>query len=112
MQILSQTEVWQWPEACIIIASVAGTLFVLMIIVCILVENYSDGVKPWMAMLCGMFAVILLISTVKGIEFHGLHHIDYKVLISEDYSAKEFFDRYELIDVDGEIYEIREYITE
>ena len=112
MQILSQTEVWRWPDACIIIASAAGTLFVLMIIICILVKNYSDGVKTWMIMLCAMSAAILLISTFKGIEFHDLRHIDYKVLISEDYSAKEFFDRYELIDIDGEIYEIREYITE
>lgn len=112
MQILSQTEVWRWPEACIIIASVAGILFVLMIIICILAENYSDGVKSWMIFLCGMSAVTLLISTFKGIEFYGLHHIDYKVLLSDDYSVKEFFDKYELLGIDGEIFEIREYINE
>ncbi len=112
MRILSQTEVSQWPDACIIIASLAGALFVSMIIVCALAENYANGVKPWMIFWCGTSAVMLLISTFKGIELYDLHHIDYKVLISEDYSVKEFFDKYELLSIEGEIYEIREYISE
>lgn len=51
----------------------------------------------------GLFAYLIIFHCIFPVKY-----ISYKVTISEEVSMTEFYERYEIIDVDGAIYTIRE----
>lgn len=67
-------------------------------------KDLSDGVV-------GAFLGIILGIFMYAIIFEGIlpeKYVKYKVTISEDVSMTEFYDQYEIIDIDGKIYTIME----
>ena len=82
---------------CIIILSLIGMLIDLF-------NDFSDGI-------IGAFVGCILGLCIYAIIFNVIlpeKYVKYKVTISEDVSMTEFNDRYEIIDVDGKIYTIKE----
>ena len=65
---------------------------------------------------CSKAAVALFSVTVMlimlGAASNTHRYTNYKVTLDDTVPAKEFLSKYELLNIDGEIYEIREYITE
>lgn len=112
MQILSQTEVWRWPEGFIIGAIISGVVLIAMLILMLCEVAYDGVCTKGSTLTASVSFCMLLIMVGFGIRNNAPFCIDYKVLLDDTISAKEIFEKYELIDIDGEIYEIREYITE
>lgn len=82
---------------CIMILSFIGMLIDLF-------NDLTDGI-------IGAFLGCILGIFIYAIIFHAIvpdKYIKYKVTISEDVSMTEFYEQYEIIDVDGKIYTIRE----
>ena len=88
-----------------------GTVLFLCTLICMtlglifdLCNDLSDGIVGAIAgCIVGMFAYAIIFQCIFPVKF-----IKYKVVISEEVSMTEFFDKYEIIDVDGVIYTIRE----
>lgn len=106
MQILSQTEVWRWLKFFEVAAPIAAFAFIVLLILTIVCDS---GVCSQVAAI--LFAVTVIL-TIFGVTSNAHRYTDYKVTLDESVSVKEFLNKYELLDIDGEIYEIREYITE
>lgn len=69
-----------------------------------LFNDFSDGILGTIAgSIVGIFAYAIIFQCIFPVKF-----IKYKVTISEEVSMVEFCDMYEIIDVDGAIYTIRE----
>lgn len=112
MQILSQTEVWRWPEVLIIGLIISGVVLVVALLIMVF-EVIGNGVcTKGSTLTASVSFCMLLIMAGSGIRNNMPFCIDYKVLLDDTISAKEFFDKYELLGIDGEIFEIREYINE
>ena len=83
--------------ACVILFMIIGMAFDFF-------KDLSDGV-------CGAILGLFLGMIIYGIIFHVVipeKYFKYKVTITEDVSMTEFYERYEIIDVDGNIYTIKE----
>ena len=82
---------------CILICAIVGFTFYLC-------NDLSDSILGAIAgCIVGIFAYAIIFQCIFPIKF-----IKYKVTVSEDVSMIEFYERYEIIDVDGKIYTIRE----
>lgn len=69
-----------------------------------LCNDLSDGIFGAIAgCIVGMFACAIIFQCIFPVKF-----IKYKVVISEEVSMTEFYEKYEIIDVDGAIYTIRD----
>lgn len=85
--------------------------FILCILICAIVgfaidlcNDLSDGIFGAIAgCVVGIFAYAIIFQCIFPVKF-----IKYKVTISEEVSMVEFYEKYEIIDVDGAIYTIRE----
>ena len=106
MQILSQTEVWRWWPFFRIAIPITAFAFVILLVFAIATKN-----ENCIAAAMTMFAVPLILIYFGSLSNAHCYN-DYKVTLDESISAKEFLSKYELLNIDGEIYEIREYITE
>ena len=88
-----------------IIAFFACTfLFIFIGLAFDLIKDISDGVV-------GLFLGIILGIFIYAIIFEAImpeKYIKYKATISEDVSMTEFNERYQIMDIDGKIYTIRE----
>ena len=83
--------------ACVILFMIIGMAFDFF-------KDLSDGVV-------GALLGIILGIFIYFIIFHVIipdKYIQYKVTVSEEVSMVEFYEKYEIIDVDGAIYSIRE----
>lgn len=81
------------------------------LIVCMLVGWVVDAINELSEGILGITAGAILGLFVYVIIFHCIFpvkYIQYKVTISEEVSMVEFYERYEIIDVDGMIYTIKE----
>ena len=79
-------------------------LFMIMGLAFDFIKDISDG-------LCGAILGLFLGMIIYGIIFHVVipeKYVKYKVTISESVSMTEFNEQYEIIDIDGKIYTIRE----
>ena len=80
------------------------------LLVCMLVGWVIDEINDLTEGILGIIAGAVLGLFAYVIIFHCIFpvkYISYKVTISEDVSITEFYERYEIIDVDGAIYTIR-----
>lgn len=88
-----------------------GTALFLCTLICIILgliidlcNDLSDGIFGAIAgCIVGMFAYAIIFQCIFPVKF-----IKYKVVISEEVSMMEFYEKYEIIDVDGAIYTIRD----
>lgn len=88
-----------------------GTALLLCALICMLAgcfidlfSDFSGGIFGAIAgCLVGCFAYAIIFQCIFPVKF-----IKYKVTISEEVSMVEFYEKYEIIDVDGAIYTIRE----
>ena len=88
-----------------------GTALFLCTLICMILglfldlfNDFSDGIFGVIAgCLVGIFAYAIIFQCIFPVKF-----IKYKVVISEEVSITEFYEMYEIIDVDGAIYTIRE----
>lgn len=69
-----------------------------------LFNDFSDGI---IGAIAGCVVGILAYAIIFECAFPE-KYIKYKVTISEEVSMVEFYEKYEIIDVDGTIYTIRE----
>lgn len=83
--------------ACVILFMIIGMAFDFC-------KDISDGVVgAFLGIILGIFMYAIIFQVIIPDKY-----IQYKVTISEDVSMTEFNDRYEIVDVDGEIYTIRD----
>lgn len=69
-----------------------------------LIKDISDGsVGAILGVALGMFMYYIIFHVIVPDDYTA-----YKVTISESVSMTEFYEQYEIIDVDGKIYTIRE----
>lgn len=101
VEILSQSVCTEFNEigfiACVILCGSIGFIIDLC-------NDFSDVVfGAIIVCVAGMFAYFLIFEFAFPEKY-----IQYKVTISEEVSMTEFYEKYEIIDVDGAIYTIRE----
>ena len=83
--------------ACVILFMMIGMAFDFF-------KDLSYGIFGAIAgCIVGIFAYAIIFQCIFPVKF-----IKYKVTISEEVSMTEFYEKYEIIDVDGAIYTIRE----
>ena len=83
--------------ACVILFMIIGMAFDFF-------KDLSDGVVgAFLGIMLGIFMYAIIFEAILPDKY-----IQYKVTISEDVSMTEFYNRYEIIDVDGKIYTIKE----
>lgn len=93
---------WSW------MGFLAGVLVLVFIAMFILLVKMGDPT----CIICIAFAAVYTISSVdifstaKEIELY--HHSEYIVSLHQDVDYKEFFERYEIVDSNGEFYTIVE----
>ena len=68
------------------------------------IKDISDGVVgAILGLALGLIIYVIIFQVIIPDKY-----IQYKVTISDSVSMTEFYDQYEIIDIDGEIYTIRE----
>lgn len=83
--------------ACVILFMIIGMAFDFF-------KDLSDGVVgALLGIILGIFIYAIIFEAIIPEKY-----VKYKVTVTEDVSMTEFNDRYEIIDVDGKIYTIRE----
>ena len=83
--------------SCVIMFAIIGMAFDFF-------KDLSDGVGgAILGIILGIFMYAIIFEAILPEKY-----VKYKVTISEEVSMTEFNDRYEIIDVDGKIYTIRE----
>ena len=83
--------------ACVILFMMIGMAFDFF-------KDLSDGVVgALLGIILGIFMYAIIFEAIMPEKY-----VKYKVTISEEVSMTEFNDRYEIINVDGKIYTIRE----
>ena len=69
-----------------------------------LFNDFTDGIGgAFIGCILGLLVYAIIFETIMPEKY-----VKYKATITEDVSMTEFNDRYEIIDVDGKIYTIRE----
>ena len=80
---------------------------ILFMIIGIALDFYNDisagVVGTLFGIILGLFMYVIIFQVIIPDKY-----IVYKVKITEDVSMTEFYERYEIIDVDGKIYTIKE----
>ena len=84
-----------------------GLLLVALIIICIEPEGF--GIKMLGVWWCGMFAVFLILF-IADIHFSKVDAI--QCTIDDDVSINEVYDKYDVIDKQGEIWTLKEKTSE
>lgn len=101
IEILSQSVCAGTNETALLLCTLICIILGLILDLC---NDLSDGILGAIAgFLVGIFAYAIIFQCIFPDKF-----IKYKVTISEEVSMTEFYEKYEIIDVDGAIYTIRE----
>lgn len=101
IEILSQSVCAETNGTALIFCTLICMFIGLIIDIC---NDLSDGILGAIAgSIVGIFAYAIIFQCIFPDKF-----IKYKVTISEEVSMVEFYEKYEIIDVDGMIYTIRE----
>ena len=83
--------------ACVILFMIIGISFDFF-------KDLSDGVVgALLGIILGIFIYAIIFEAIIPEKY-----VKYKVTVTEDVSMTEFYKQYEIIDVDGKIYTIRE----
>ena len=111
IEVLNQTEILACPKWVGIAASICAIAIVvgfIGIIICGICDT------DWMHIVfCGMFLISLLLFAIfSKIEREELTiptgKYEYQVTIDDSVSMNEFYEKYEIVEVNGKIYAIRE----
>ena len=97
---------WEWRWYGIMFFCIAALLFVFMIYFAKNYDSVRFGVCLW---LC---AIAISIGILVQDHAIPVYENRYKVLIDETCSITEFFDKYEVLDKQGEIYIVKENSTD
>lgn len=101
VEILSQSVCNEANEIGLILCTLICAIVGFAIDLC---NDLSDGILgAIVGCIVGIFAYAIIFQCIFPVKF-----IKYKVVISEEVSMTEFVEKYEIIDVDGAIYTIRE----
>lgn len=101
VEILSQSVCTETNGTALFLCMLICVILGLIIDLCI---DLSDGIYGTIAgCMVGILAYAIIFQCIFPVKF-----IKYKVTISENVSMTEFIEKYEIIDVDGMIYTIRE----
>ena len=112
IEILNQVEIMESPMWIAIVGLVCLVLIFVGIVIFI-VNVFTDFLddKWWITMLIIVlsYAGILLMSNLdKNLLTEPTGQYKYQVTIDDDVSMTEFLEKYEIIEVNGKIYTIRE----
>ena len=87
------------------------SLIVLLVIVVAIRRAVLDRDVSWLTL--SLLPIIIFVVTV-GLTVYSFRlyfapiETTYKVILSDDVSVKEFYEKYKIISQEGEIYEVRE----
>lgn len=91
--------------AAIALGVLSGCMFAIEIFT--IIRAYKDQDKTWIV----LGIIPLLISIIVGgvaLKFSVARETTYKVLVSDEAKLSEFMDKYEIVNRDGMIYEVKE----
>lgn len=110
IKIISETSV---PGSTMvdIVISLIMALFVGAVIISFVREICSKADSRTVRIVAIIFAVILVCMLVFG-EWHIIHrrndvHIEYEIEIDDSVGFNEFYEHYEIIDQDGDVYTVK-----
>lgn len=108
-KVLVSSGIRLWP--CILIA--IGAFFIFTVICWITIDSFSGGSDSfwtfWMGIVAGCLAGIAFFFIASGF-FHSpkKYETHYQVIISDSVLMNEFLEKYEILNIDGKIYTIKE----
>lgn len=70
------------------------------------VNSYTPALVGLSLIIIGIFGIIFTNNTIEKTK--TLNYNEYKVIINETISAREFLDKYEILSREGEIFTIKE----
>lgn len=93
-----------WGIIYLILFSIDIILSVVLGVICIKVQLYKESIGCGAMLILGILGLVVLAIP----SFKAGSITQYKVTISEEVKFKEFNEKYEIVDQDGEIYKIVE----
>lgn len=104
--IINQTEIVK-PNIIFIILGIV--LILISGIVCSILFLKKDGNLFYLALLVGTIIIIIPVSTFFSMRYSvPTGKYEYQVTIDDSVSINEFYEKYEIVEVNGKIYTIRE----
>lgn len=115
IRILSTEEVVSKTEFNLEVALIAGAIVLLTYIIIGILSSIKK--YDWLELIVTSFiglAISFLFSIICGIAFEKPveYTTQYKATISNEVSFVDFYEKYEIVDQDGEIYTIREKLQQ
>ena len=111
IQIIETLPLTYVPNIFLFVAVVTILTFVLSCCIGILILwNERKEACPLILMVSSVIAFVTIFSSILGYnDLYGDANLQtYKITMSDDVSAKEFYEYYEILNKDGEVYTIRE----
>lgn len=91
------------PEWCFILGVIFATIFILLFVSVANLERTLTIIFGILVICSTVFCAISQINSKTDVDY-----IEYKVTISDEVSMNEFYEKYEVLDQEGEIYTVRE----
>ena len=106
--ILAEKNVYNYllPEWILLVLLILFAVFVMLAVI-LATKEKSLKIVTALAILAGILMIIALVCVLIPNK-NSIKYKEYKVLIDDDVSFQEVYNKYEIIDKDGEIYTIRE----
>lgn len=104
INILAQTEIMSAPNWCIVLFFIALILLLIFWVVALLTEFKMFSIIGFFSGLLLLLFVSLCVTIIK--EPTGKY--EYKVTIDDSVSMNEFYEKYKVIDTEGQIWTIME----
>lgn len=101
---------WQWTPLCTAIVVIAAVVVIGVIPVVSALLDASDFVFDLFEIIAVIATAVILYNSIGEVETERYNI--YEVTIDESVSLNEFYNKYEIIDQHGKIYEIKERNTE
>ena len=110
MEIIATIPVYTYPLFCDILFTVAITIAMTGFAIVVFIATEE---KSWTVCIIGLSLLVVGIIGIKYSlkltnELEIFKYNEYKVIIDETVSAKDFLDKYEVISKEGEIFTIKE----
>ena len=108
IEVLNQTEIVQTPLEIGLTGIICGIIFFIGIVIAANIKN--DNIMGFISFVVAIIAgIILIVSAILTLfveEPTGKYQYD--CLISEDVSMTEFYEKYEVVEINGKIWTIKE----
>lgn len=103
IEILNQTEIKEAPEWLLLMFLISG----IMMIVFLLISMSTGDDITFVFMIISFITFVISLILLNFMDFPTGKY-EYQVTIDDSVSMNEFQEKYEIIDVEGKIYTIRE----